>query len=114
MKIKKGDTVKILIGKDRGKKGKILSIHKKNKYGKELIRIVVEGLNLRNKHMRPKRQGEKGQRIMFPAPMNISDVQLVCPKCGKLTRIGYKLRSGKTETSREKKQRICKKCKNII
>ena len=111
MKFKKGDKVKILVGKDRGKSGKVLNVlnaEKKN------TQIVVEGLNLRYKHLRPRREKEKGQRIMFPAPMDMSDVQLVCPKCGKPTRVGFKMRQGKSEVTKEKKQRICKKCKGII
>lgn len=114
MKIKKNDNVKILTGKDRGKTGKVLQLVKRKKLGKEFVQVVVEGLNLRYKHLRPRRQGEKGQRIMFPAPMNISDVILMCPKCNKPTRVGYKLTGGKKETTREKKQRVCKKCKNIM
>jgi len=110
MKIKKGDNVKILKGKDNNKTGKVLQVLKSIKN----TRIVVEGLNLRYKHLRPKRSGEKGQRIMFPAPMNISNVQLICPKCGKPTRVGFKIREGKSEVSKEKKSRVCKKCKNIF
>jgi len=108
MKFKKGDNVKILAGKDKGKSGKVLQILRSRK------KLVVEGLNLKYKHARPKKSGEKGQRIMFPAPIDSSNVILVCPKCGKPTRIGYKVSSKRTETSREKKQRVCKKCKNII
>ncbi len=110
MKIKKNDTVKILTGKDQNKTGKVLNVLNLSKD----IKIVIEGLNLRYKHLRPKKSGEKGQRIMFPAPINISAVQLVCPKCNKPTRIGFKVRQGKSETSREKKQRVCKKCKNTF
>lgn len=102
MKIKKGDNVKIICGKDRGKKGKVLKVFPKEN------KIIVEGLNLRIKHVRPKKAGEKGQRIQFPASLNISDIMLICPKCGRQTRIGYKmLDSGK-------KVRICKKCKEVI
>lgn len=102
MKIKKGDTIKIICGKDLGKTGKVLSVLPKK--GK----VVIEGLNLRIKHVRPRRQREKGQRISFPAPMDISNVMLVCPKCGKATRVGYKiLEDGK-------KVRVCKKCGEII
>ncbi len=115
MKIKKNDTIKILTGKDQGKTGKVLTVLHPSKSvkthsGKDL-KVVVEGLNLRYKHLRPKKSGEKGQRIMFPAPMNISNVQLICPKCGKPTRVGFKLQEGKSDISREKKNRICKKCK---
>lgn len=118
MKLKKGDNVKILKGKDSGKTGKILQMISPSSSvktrAKNSIQVVVEGLNLRYKHMRPKRGGEKGQRIMFPASMDISDVQIICPKCGKPVRIGFKLREGKSEISREKKNRICKKCKGIF
>lgn len=110
MKIKKGDNVKILVGKDRGKHGKVLQIIKSDKVDTHL---VVEGLNLHYKHLRPKREREKGQRIMFPAPLNISDVMLICPKCGKTTRVNFKLIKN-SETTREKKQRFCNKCKSVI
>ncbi|MEA2088802.1 MAG: 50S ribosomal protein L24 [Patescibacteria group bacterium] len=102
MKIKKGDKVKVIAGKDRGKSGKVLKVAEK------LKKVSVEGLNLRIKHMRPKKQGEKGQRIQFPAPMDISNIMLICPKCSKLTRTKYKKLEDKS------KVRICKKCKEII
>ena len=111
MNIKKGDTVKILIGKDRGKSGKIFQILQKD--GKN-TRAVVEGLNLKYKHLRARNEREKGQKIMFPAPVNISNLMLVCPKCGKATRVGYKVTTEKTEIKKEKKQRVCKKCQAII
>lgn len=97
MKIHKGDTVLIISGKDRGRKGKVIeALPKKG-------RIVVEGINLRKKHVRPKKSGEKGQIVTVPAPFNVSDLKLVCPKCGKATRVGYKVED-------KKKYRICKKC----
>lgn len=102
MNIKKGDKIKILSGKDKGKTGKVIQIfNKKNK-------VSVEGLNLLFKNMRPKKQGEKGQRIQFPAPINVSNVILVCPKCGKAVRISYKILENR------KKARVCRKCKEII
>ncbi|MFH1661507.1 MAG: 50S ribosomal protein L24 [Candidatus Falkowbacteria bacterium] len=101
MKIKKGDKVKILSGKDKGKTGKVLQVFVAR--GK----ASVEGLNLLIKHMRPRKQGEKGQRIEFPAPMDLSNMMIVCSKCGKPTRVGYK----KLE---KKKDRVCIKCKQII
>jgi large subunit ribosomal protein L24 len=102
MKIKKGDKVKILAGKDRGKTGKVLSVFVDRQ------KISVEGINLLFKNMRPKKQNEKGQRIQFPAPLTISNVALICPKCGKITKIGYQIQAD------NKKTRICKKCKEII
>ncbi len=98
MKIKKGDNVKIIAGKDLEKTGKVLRVLPKE--GK----VIIEGLNLRVKHVRPRREREKGQRISFPAPMDISNVMLVCNKCNKATRVGYKTLENK------KKIRICKKC----
>lgn len=102
MKIKKSDKVKIMVGKDRGKEGKVLQVFPdKNK-------VVVEGLNLVVKHMRPRKSGEKGQRIQFPAPLSAAKVLLVCVKCGKPTRVGHKiLENGKNV-------RMCKKCKEVI
>lgn len=101
MKIKKGDQVKIILGKDRGKKGKIIQVFSRQGL------VVVEGLNLRVKHTRPKREGQKGERVQFSAPLKDSNVMLICPKCGKPTRVGYKLME-------DKKSRICRKCKEVI
>lgn len=97
MKIKKGDTVLITSGKDKGRKGKVLEAFP------EESRILIEGINLRKKHQRPKKSGEKGQIVEMPGPIHISNVKLICSKCGKATRIKYKI------TGR-KKYRICKKC----
>ncbi len=101
MNIKKGDTVKISAGKNRGKTGKVLYIFP------ERNRVTVEGINLYKKHVRPKRQGEKGEVVEVARPINSSNVSVVCPSCGKPTRIGRK---------REKKNviRICKKCDSAI
>lgn len=101
MKIKKGDQVKMKAGKDSGKTGKVLRVLAPEK------KIVVEGLNIVKKHARPKREGEKGQRIEVPRKVDISNVMLVCPKCGKPARVGYK----KTDAG---KFRICKKCQSEI
>jgi len=113
MKIKKNDTVKILSGKDKGKTGKVLKVILSVK-SKDKDRVVVEGLNLRFKHVRARRQGEKGQRVMFPFPLNASKVAVVCPKCGKATRVAYKVSNKASDISLEKKQRICKKCSAVI
>jgi large subunit ribosomal protein L24 len=106
MHIKKNDKVKILIGKDRGKTGKVLQVLPKE--GK----VSIEGLNLLIKHLRPQKQGEKGQRIEFPAFINASNVMLICSKCGKTTRLVHKII--KTEGQKDKKVRACKKCQEII
>ncbi|MEK7203139.1 MAG: 50S ribosomal protein L24 [Patescibacteria group bacterium] len=109
MTIKKNDKVKVLAGKDKGKTGKVLQIFV------EKNRASVEGLNLLIKHMRPRKQGEKGQRIEFPAPMNLSNLILVCPKCDKLTRVGHKnIEVVKNELKIKQKIRLCKKCQQQI
>ena len=97
MKIRKGDTALIISGKDRGKKGKVIEVLPKKG------EIIVEGSNLRKKHMKPKKSGEKGQIVEMPAPINLSNVKLICPKCGKATRVGYKVEG-------KRKYRFCKKC----
>jgi large subunit ribosomal protein L24 len=105
MNIKKGDKVTILAGKDKGKTGKVLQVFPKRE------RVSVEGLNLLIKHMRPRREGEKGQRIEFPAPMNISNLMLICPKCSKPARVSYKTVKGDKGS---KKFRVCKKCDQVV
>jgi len=107
MKLKTGDKVKILAGKDKGKTGKIIQVFT------DEGRVVVEGLNLLIKHQRPRRQGEGGQRIQFPAPLAISNVALICPKCGQAARVGYKITVPETGAKKLKK-RICGKCKEEI
>ncbi|MDD2646633.1 MAG: 50S ribosomal protein L24 [Patescibacteria group bacterium] len=102
MKIKKGDMIQVLSGKDKGKKGRVLRVSAKTN------KVVIEGINLFFKHVRPKREGEKGQRIQIPVPLYISKIAFLCPKCLKPARVGYKTL---TDGS---KVRSCKKCKEII
>lgn len=104
MKIKKGDIVLIIAGKDRNKKGKVLEVFPKEN------RVIVEGINIIKKHVRPRRTGEKGQRVEVPRPLDVSNLKLICPKCKKPARIGYK----SVIKGREKKVRICKKCHQEI
>jgi large subunit ribosomal protein L24 len=117
-KIKKGDRVQIIAGKDRLKKTGHGEKTAKSNQGKvlqilpEVNRVVVEGLNLLHKHLRPKKQGEKGQRIEFPAPLHLSNVMLVCPKCSRPTRIGFQLLN--TDNKKGRKIRICRKCGEAI
>ena len=118
MRIKKGDKVQIKSGKDRlkhDKKGEKTTKSNQGKIIEVLVKkgkVVVEGLNLRYKHIRPKKEGEKGQRIQFPAPINIENVMIVCPKCNKTTRVGYKILD--TDVKGSKKVRICKKCNEVL
>ncbi len=101
MKIKKGDQILIISGKDRGRKSKVLEVMK------PAGKITAEGVNMRKKHVRPKKSGEKGQVVQFPAPISASNAKIICKSCGKATRVGYKIEvSGKNKV----KIRICKKC----
>jgi len=99
--LKKGDTVSVRAGKDRGKKGKIISIDRKTG------RLVVEGLNIHHRYQRAKGR-TPGQKVSFPGTMPAGKVVLICPSCGKATRIGFKFLENGT------KQRICKKCSKGI
>lgn len=101
MKIKKGDIVLVISGKNKGKKGKILRAFPKER------KILIEGVNLMKKHQKPRKTGEKGQIIQKPAPIDISNVKMICPKCNKAVRLGYKIVN-------DKKYRICKKCNKQI
>ena len=100
-KIKKGDTAIVLVGRDRWKKGKIMKVMPKNG------RVVIEGVNLRKKHVKPKKSGEKGSTVSVPSSLHISSIQLICPSCSKPTRVGFK-GEGKN------KVRTCKKCNNTL
>lgn len=98
MKMKKGDNVVVLSGKERGKQGRVIKVLVNE--GK----IIVENINLKKKHQRPKTGGKKGEKIEVPRPIPVSTVMLICKNCGKPTRIGRRvLPDGK-------KIRICKKC----
>lgn len=101
MKIKKGDQILVISGKDRGKRGKVLEVFLKEG------RLMVEGVGLRKKHVKPKKSGEKGQIVEVPSSISVSNAELVCPKCGKPTRVGHKI-------TENKKYRICKKCNSEI
>jgi len=94
--VKTGDTVLIISGKDKGKQGKVLEVSPSE--GK----VIVEGCNLATKHVKPRQMGDVGGIVKAEAPMYASKVMLVCPKCGKPTRLGHKILSDGT------KQRVCK------
>jgi large subunit ribosomal protein L24 len=101
MKIKKGDTVLIISGKDKGKSNRVLQVFPKKDS------LLVAQTNLRKKHQKPKKAGQKGQIIQIPGPIHISNVKLICSKCEKATRVGYKFEAGI-------KKRICKKCGEYV
>lgn len=97
MKIKKGDTVKILVGKDRGKTGKVLRAFPKDE------KVIVEGLNLFKKRVRPKQQGQKGEVVLVSHPLHVSNVQLICSACKRASRTGFRKEGNE-------KVRYCKRC----
>ena len=97
MKIKKGDTVQVLSGNDKGKTGEVLEIIPK------LQKVIVKGVNIRKKHVKPRKQGEEGGIISVECSIHSSKVNVVCPKCNKATRVGM-IKEGK------EKVRVCKKC----
>ncbi len=97
MKIRKGDTVKVLSGNDKGKTGEVLEIIPKTE------KIIVKGINIRKKSVKPRRQGEQGGIIPSESSIHVSKVAVVCPKCGKAAKIGYSVENGE-------KARVCKKC----
>ena len=97
MNIRKDDKVVVLSGKDKGKQGKILTADPKG------LKVIVEGVNVATKHQKPRKQGEEGGIIKVETPIYACKVMVVCPKCGKPTRVAHKLDGGK-------KVRVCKKC----
>ena len=97
MNIKRDDKVIVLSGKDKGKKGKVLSVDPESR------KVIVEGVNVASRHQKPRKQGEEGGIIKKETPIYSSKVMTVCPKCGKPTRVAHKLENGKNV-------RVCKKC----
>lgn len=102
LNVKKGDTVKVIAGKDKGKQGKILrSIPDKG-------RVVVEKVNVVKKAMRPSQKNPQGGIITMEAAINVSNVMLVCPSCNEATRVAHRIDEA------GKKHRVCKKCNKDI
>ena len=101
MKLHVDDNVLVIAGKYRGKKGKIMRLNAKTN------KVVVEKVNIRTRHIK-KRPGQAGQKIHYEAPMESSNVIILCPECSKPTRVAYTfLKSGQ-------KQRVCKKCNQSL
>ncbi len=98
MNVKKGDTVQIISGEDKGKKGKVLQAMPSEN------RVLVEGINIQTKHTKPKRAGETGGIVKQAAPVDASKVMVVCKKCNSVTRVAH------TTSKDGKKVRTCKKC----
>ena len=101
MKIKQGDKVKMLSGKDRGKTGKVLFAFP------QLERVVVEGLNMIKRHQRARKQGQKGQIVHKERAVSVASVQLICASCAQPTRVGRRLEG-------DKKVRYCRSCQATL
>ena len=102
MHVKKDDTVQIISGDDRGKQGKVLAVSPKE--GK----VIVEGLNMVKKHVKPRKAGDPGGIIDAEGALYASKVQVVCPACKKATRVGHKMVKG--DNGKMRSVRVCKKC----
>ena len=100
--IKKDDTVFVISGEDKGKKGKVVEVSPKE--GK----VIVEGINIVSKHVKPRREGEAGGIVKVEGAMYACKVQLYCPKCDKGVRVKTNILDG------GKKQRVCAKCGNVL
>ena len=100
--VKTGDTVKIISGRDRGKQGKVIAVAPKE--GK----VIVEKCNIVSKHIKPRRMGEAGGIVKAEGAIYASKVQIVCPRCGRQTRVAHKILAD------GKKERICVKCKEAL
>jgi large subunit ribosomal protein L24 len=98
MKIRKGDTVRVLTGKDRGREGKVSFAYPTEG------RVIVDGLNVAKRHQKPRTSTEQGGIIDKEMPMRVDNVAVICPACSKATRVGYRFDSDGT------KVRICRKC----
>jgi len=101
MKLKKGDKVQVITGRDKGRKGKIERVYEKSNT------VVIPDINMYKKHVKKTEQTPKGGIVEVPRPLNASKVALVCPKCNKVSRIGYEVKKGT-------KNRICKKCQSVL
>lgn len=99
-KFKIGDTIKITAGKDKGRTGKILKVLPQDQ------KVLVEDLNLYKKHLKPK-GNEAGQIVSLPRPISTASIALVCPSCGKATRVGF-------DASQKPKVRVCHLCRQVI
>jgi len=95
-------------GKDKGKVGKVLQILP------EMNKVVAEGINVMYKHLKSRQRGEKGQRVQFNGPVVTSNLMLVCPKCNKPSRLGFKTSQSVEDASKKTKARFCKKCNEVI
>ena len=107
MNIKKGDTVLIIAGKDRGKQGVV------SRALPQVNKVIVEGLNIAKKHIRPQGQTRQGGIIEKAMPLQVSNTMLICTECGKPTRVAHDRRPMGTD-QKMRSVRVCKKCQKVI
>jgi large subunit ribosomal protein L24 len=102
MKIKKGDKIQVIQGKDKGREGVVKRvIPRENK-------VLVEGINIAKKHVKPRGENQKGGIIRVEKPLNVSKVMVICPACNQPTRVGYQI------DKKGNKYRVCRKCESLI
>lgn len=106
VRIRRGDTVQLLAGRDRGKSGKVMQVFPR------LAMVVVEGLNQRTRHLKRRSSSQPGQKLTFSAPLPVGKVALVCPRCGKPTRVAYTYRQA--DDGRREKSRTCRRCEQTV
>jgi len=107
LNIKKGDTVLIIAGKDRGKQGVV------SRALPQVNKVIVEGLNIAKKHIRPQGQTRQGGIIEKAMPLQVSNTMLICTECGKPTRVGHERRPMGSD-QKMRSVRVCKKCEKVI
>lgn len=107
MNIRKNDTVTVISGNFLGKQGKVLKVFP------EKSRLIIEGVNIVKRHSRPSQKNPQGGIVQKEAPIHLSNVMVLCPKCSKPTRIGHAHINDAT-SGREKKMRVCKKCQEMF
>jgi large subunit ribosomal protein L24 len=101
MKLKKGDKVKVIAGKDKTRDGVIDRVYKKQD------KVMINGINMYKKHVKKSDKMPQGGIVDIPRPIDISKIMLICPKCNKTTRVACKI-------EKDMKHRVCKKCQSII
>lgn len=104
LNIKRGDTVEVISGREKGTRGEVLRVHPKDE------QVVIQGVNVRKKHQRQIQAAGRTMSpgiIQFEAPIHVSNVMLICPKCGERTRVGVQREDGQVS-------RVCKRCQSLI
>jgi large subunit ribosomal protein L24 len=107
MKIHKNDNVLVISGNDNGKAGKVLKVFRDDK------RVIIEGVNITKRHARPSQKNPQGGIVSKEAPIHVSNVMIVCPKCNKPSRVGRK-KVTDTTTARKQVMRICRNCEEMF